>query len=654
MTAKYHPYIAGVLLLFVYIIHLGTALPTDAKEVHALLILLGNDRDIRECVEKNESEMVRLLKQISHNSKVHLTLMKSINDYKGEISRMTFVNADVDSIEETPQGIIKGQDAVNWLTSLRPSSEDTVFIYYSGHGAMDPTETHLLQFDSSTGDLLNREGLRKQLEGTSARLKVLITDTCSYRISTGYGMSAALPAEAYRGFAIGVRERGRSYPSDLFLKHEGFLDVTAASPGEIAIGHPDVGGHFTSALLSQGFTAAADTDKDNFVSWGEAFAKAVAQTKKLYGQADFDGKLRATLQENKQTTQTPIARLPLPRRIDGGSVGAAAGQPPPPARTVAILNFTSVPAGAEVSIDGFIVGKTPLENYELETDGQSTKEIEVTLKAAGYEEHVKKFRVRQGRPFDWEFELDAKGPKPLIVERDGAEMVLIPAGEFEMGSNDGDDDERPVHTVYVDAFYMDKYEVTVGQYKKFVQATGHRAPDWAKVAKYSPTEQHPIIYVSWHDAMAYAQWAGKRLPTEAEWERAARGGLNGQKYPWGNSIDSSKANYDRNVEGTTVVGRYGANGYGLYDMAGNVWEWCLDEYDSDFYARSPRANPFSGSGGTITGVINNFTNVKGSRVLRGGSWYYDAQSVRVAYRYRNTPTYPNDDNGFRCARAVSP
>ena len=231
-------------------------------------------------------------------------------------------------------------------------------------------------------------------------------------------------------------------------------------------------------------------------------------------------------------------------------------------------------------------------------------------------------------------------------------MVLIPQGEFEMGSNDGDDDEKPVHTVYVDAFYMDKHEVTVGQYKRFIRATGHRAlPD--SVSEFLPTDQHPVVSVSWQDAMAYAKWAGKRLPTEAEWEKAARGGLKGQKYPWGDAIDANKANYGENVGKPMAVKSYAPNGYGLYDMGGNVWEWCLDEWDAGFYASSPRRNPLSGAG-SVKWLLDNYTNVNSSRVLRGGSWSRNALYVRVASRGYSTPSSTFYLIGFRCVRTVTP
>ena len=205
-----------------------------------------------------------------------------------------------------------------------------------------------------------------------------------------------------------------------------------------------------------------------------------------------------------------------------------------------------------------------------------------------------------------------------------------------------DNDEFSVHTVELNAFYMDKYEVTVGQYKQFVSATGHRSlSDW--ISNYSPTDNHPVVGVSWDDATAYAKWSGKRLPTEAEWEYAARGGLEGKKYPWGDPISTSQANYGNYVGKTVPVGSYSANGYGLYDMAGNVYEWCSDWYDENYYSSSPSRNPQGPSSGSY-------------RVLRGGSWddnTFDSSwvfNLRVAYRNYSIPSVTFNLNiiGFRC------
>ena len=488
-------------------------------------------------VEKNEEKMVNMLKQLSHHCNVQLTLMHSKSAHEGTVSHKTFVKGRSENATTHEQDIIQSHQIAKWLGNLTPNPEDTVLIYYSGHGKIDSFGTHSLVFDPGLHeDTPDRGKLSQKLKDKPARLRMLITDTCSE-------LSQDLSDDTFVKFAVSVRAKARPYIQDLFLEHEGFLDITAASPGQLAIGNDELGGHFTSALLSQGFAAVADTDRDGFLSWQEVFDKSVAQTKELYQKATFGAKVAAEFEKNRQTTQEPLAYSPLPTRIGGGG-------PPvqPPTRAVAVLNFTSVPSGAEVSIDGFVVGQTPLKGYELETDGRSTKDIEVTVKAEGYADAAKKFKVRRGHPFPWEFTLTKDIPTTLpttLFTGDDAEMVLIPAGEFQMGSNDSDadDDEKPVHTVYVDGFYMDKYEVTVGQYKQFIRATGHRAlPD--RVSDYSPTDKHPVVGVNWHDAMAYAQWAGKRLPTEAEWEKAARGGLVGKTYPWGNAIDSNKANYD--------------------------------------------------------------------------------------------------------------
>ena len=251
-------------------------------------------------------------------------------------------------------------------------------------------------------------------------------------------------------------------------------------------------------------------------------------------------------------------------------------------------------------------------------------------------------------------------------------MVLIPAGQFQMGSIDDEaaNNEQPVHTVHIDAFFMDEHEVTNLEYKAFLLENprwqksridkrfhnGNYLKHWSGNNYPSGKANHPVTYVSWYAAMAYAEWAGKRLPTEAEWEYAARGGLAGKKYPSGNTISTRQANYNNHVGDTTAVGRYAANGYDLYDMAGNVWEWCLDEYDADFYfvSRNSR-NPISGAR-TIQWILDNFTSIptNTSRVFRGGGWLNSAQYLRVANRAGTAPSGPHSFLGFRCARAVTP
>jgi formylglycine-generating enzyme required for sulfatase activity len=248
-------------------------------------------------------------------------------------------------------------------------------------------------------------------------------------------------------------------------------------------------------------------------------------------------------------------------------------------------------------------------------------------------------------------------------------MVLIPAGTFQMGSDKGDVDELPIHTVYLDAFYIDEHEVTNEQYKKFVRATGHSEPEglgytdiygelksnfkpWDDLSFNQPNQ--PVVCVSWDDAVAYAKWAGKRLPTEAEWEKAARGGLVDMKYPWGDDEpDDNKANFadrntnfdwsDKSVDDGYIypapVGSYFPNVYGLYDMAGNVWEWCADWYDETYYNYSPQRNPTGPDTGT-------------KRVLRGGSWYRAVHTIRCAERVSDVPTNSLNIVGFRCVKEI--
>ena len=308
--------------------------------------------------------------------------------------------------------------------------------------------------------------------------------------------------------------------------------------------------------------------------------------------------------------------------------------------------------------EGTVILQMAIDENGLPKDIIALTSLEFGLEAAAIEA-LKKMTfnpaTKAGKPISldnvqipYEFKLELTPSDPA-----NAGMVLIPAGEFQMGSNEGDDTEKPIHTVYVDAFYIDKYEVTQAEYNKFLEAN----PQWGNPSTDNTYDNHPVTPVSWYAAMAYAQWVGKRLPTEAEWEKAARGGLVGQAYSWGNSIDSSKVFLNGWMGNSVPVGSYPPNNYGLYDMIGNVWEWCLDEFDPDFYSKSQRRNPIAGAD-NIDEIINNFTNIKTPRVLRGATSVYSKDIMRIFVRGSRSPNNAGKEGdesytyGFRCVKDV--
>ncbi|MGE3538451.1 MAG: SUMF1/EgtB/PvdO family nonheme iron enzyme [Candidatus Tectimicrobiota bacterium] len=284
-------------------------------------------------------------------------------------------------------------------------------------------------------------------------------------------------------------------------------------------------------------------------------------------------------------------------------------------------------------------------------------------------------------------------PSAVSLGKDGAEMVLVPASEFLMGSTTEDierllrdwpalkrelvEREVPQHRLMLEAFYIDRYEVTNARFRQFVQATGYRTlaeregwgwvhagKAWEKVkgatwetpqgpgSTLSGLDQHPVVQVSWEDAMAYCRWADKRLPTEAEWEKAARG-VDGRSYPWGGQLGERTLNLcdrhcamawkDDSIDDghvhTAPVGQYsaGKSPYGVYDMAGNVWEWVADWFDAAYY----RAGASRNLQGPATGHLV---------VIRGGSWFNNAALVRAPQRSMENPAYRFSNTGLRCAR----
>jgi formylglycine-generating enzyme required for sulfatase activity len=228
-----------------------------------------------------------------------------------------------------------------------------------------------------------------------------------------------------------------------------------------------------------------------------------------------------------------------------------------------------------------------------------------------------------------------------------ATMVLVPAGEFVMGAHQeyemADKDERTTHTVYLNAFSIDRYEVTTARYAKFIQETKRPAPKYWSEETLKQHERKPVVGVDWNDAAAYCAWVEKRLPTGAEWEKAARG-TDLRLYPWGNEEPGRQwANFDhccdKGYEALTEVGSFeqGKSPYGVYDMAGNVWEWVADRYDEGSYGKSAERNPTGRSSGE-------------KRIVRGGAWDSASTYVRSSYRLRLSPTFRLDNIGFRCAR----
>ena len=221
----------------------------------------------------------------------------------------------------------------------------------------------------------------------------------------------------------------------------------------------------------------------------------------------------------------------------------------------------------------------------------------------------------------------------------GSEMVLVPGGDFTMGS-DTDGDHSPAHGVTLQPFYIGKYEVTNAEYFQFCQATGHRLPEfWGVDARRSGPAypNHPVMGISWQDAADYAEWSGMRLPTEAEWEYVARGGVAGLSYPTADTLSPADANYAASLGGPVEVGSYPPNGFGVFDMSGNVFEWVADWYDGDYYVHSSTEDPSGPEAGK-------------HRVIRGGSWHSGPFCLRTYYRNGLPPQWVDFGVGIRLAK----
>ena len=323
-------------------------------------------------------------------------------------------------------------------------------------------------------------------------------------------------------------------------------------------------------------------------------------------------------------------------------------------RGVFLISALAIFLAALVAAPGGALAKSCIECHQNPAyKKEDVQELKACLRCHGSAGHpYKEEAKRPAVSFPSEAEAADTPPHPVIeyevapplTDKEFETMVRIPAGEFIMGTDERLRDERPTYVTYTDAFYIDLFEVTNAEYSRFVDDTGRSAPDHWKGGKIPKGKQtHPVVYVNWNDAGAYCKWTGKRLPREAEWEKAARG-IDGRFYPWGNDWDVERSNNPLSgYEDTLPIGSFeeGKSPYGLYDMSGNVWEWV-----DDFYQPHPGSDYISPEFGAK------------HRLLKGGSWW-DCMFYGCGI---SAPTYnraffdaitKNDSMGFRCAAGVA-
>lgn len=557
--------------------------------------------------------------------------------------------------------------------------QDRLLVFFAGHGETALTKTgeegYLLPVNADLNALPITAIAMDELRRTANRLRakhiLFLLDTC------------------FSGFAL-TRDVLPPTTTDEYLAsvlREPVVQVlTFGRKGELAI---EEGGHglFTQRLLA-GLRGLADTE-------GRGFITAAQLAAWIEPRVVRDSKGRMTPQYGKLDGEGQFVFL-KPR-----STTASVQPPPEPApptiREEIQKEFGSLVLRAEIDgVEVFLgdqrIGETK-PGRALVVDELAVGTYRVKARRAGYREWEREVWVVANQRANISIDIEPLREAVNIVKGDdGADMVLIPGGAFLMGGSpqeiqdiiaycspgnkdsycttiDYEHHELPRHRVQLSAFYIDLYEVTNQLFGSFTKATGYRtaadrlgysyiwqSKDGVMVRRQIPNatwrspngpgsaaeSDHPVVHVSWHDASAYCKWAGKRLPFEAEWERAARGD-HGSRYPWGDDWSPSRANVGNIVGTTTPVGRYekGRSPYGAYDMAGNVGEWVEDWYDANYYAKSPSTNPPGPRWGT-------------QRVIRGG-WWTNAPAIATAgRRWRNPPDYTVNLHGFRCAKSATP
>lgn len=574
--------------------------------------------------------------------------------------------------------------------------DDTLLLYFTGHGFAREGQSFLgsVNTDPSSVESLELSAiplakLQSKMKKMKAWQVIFMVDACRNDPDKGKGDADNRRTEAFtKSLLVAARPEGASIGGSAVL--------FACSEGERAFEDPQKQQSVFTYYLLEALSGKAEARNGSLTMTDTAdyVQKQVTAWAK-----------ERSKQQTPELVQVGAARIVLTDHLSGAGSGVATNGEKPAGGKVLVLDtdarldIKSDPAGAKILLDGKDSGQTTPASLDLELTA-ATKDLQVQLQFEGYKPLTLAVTLERGKVTTIEQTLkkrtaitlpgDEQAAQTKINPKDGAEMIYIPAGEFVMGENASNRlgsllrptltlasypqlpagtqtpsrrgtqaassvFDNPRHTVLLSGYWIYKNLVTVKQYKQFCSETGRQMPPeptgaitqadgtrarvsinlgWSK-------EDHPMVNVTWEDAAAYATWAGVSLPTEAQWEKAARG-TDGRIYPWGNDFDRTKLWASKSVAGdaggTAAVGQYGVSVYGCTDMTGNVEQWCADWYDTDYYKTSPLKDPV----GPVTGEL---------RVMRGGYWgYYTPDQFRVTLRRRNSIIRKGSAIGFRCAQ----
>jgi formylglycine-generating enzyme required for sulfatase activity len=489
--------------------------------------------------------------------------------------------------------------------------------FFAGHGVQVKGKNFLIPIGAAIkseaeaeDEAVDVNGVLTRMSDAGSRVNIVVLDACRDNPF----------ARAFRSGSRGLASVGDA-PSGTMIAY-------ATGPGRVAADGAGRNGIYTGELLK--------AMREPGLKLEDVFKRVIRNVR------------QATREQQVPWTLSSVDGDFIFRPLRGGAVVASV---PPPAEPevkivprVGSLVIRSLKESVEVWLGERRLGEaSPAGDLHVDRVAAGSHVVKATARRTGFTPWEREVLVADNQRAEVLIDIEPLRPEPPPPPRseDAAEMVRVPAGEFWMGSDDGSDREKPRHRVHLDAYAIDKYEVTNALYKRFMDATNRAAPLYWNDAKWNGATQ-PVVGVSWHDADAYCKWAGKRLPTEAEWEKAARG-TDGRKYPWGDQWDASRANSgESKLEKTVPVGSYpsGVSPYGAHDMAGNVWEWVADWYGEDYYKQAPERNPHGPTSGE-------------RRVLRGGSWDYSTLFLRSAARFNYPPDTWYSFIGFRCARGSS-